>query len=423
MVNNTRITPTRQVKDIISSLLPGPKLQPANNPQPSFHKIENIQSLIVSLTGAQRAVLNQIIRWCNKYKRAYPSREMLSALTGYTVRTVTRATDRLQELGLITKKVGGYNYANEYTINPQFRDTSWGESLHELLPSLKRIVLAVGSLLSFCSLANVPAYGERSELRSREKERVYITQDTRMRFNVAAGTASFKPETRAKERKIKRMMDSEAAVQAIRTLKLTSWGKIKMSAYEAAAIRYADEQLYNRREAPKNPLGLFKKLCEDYCKANGLKPDWERVDRLKAKVPWGEGHYEVISNVLHDGLSIQPAPVKQNSKYNPKPITEPVRLPDYKITAKQLEAVGRDKDAAMKSAYETVIATGKVNPFSHFLNKIQSEEKAIIVNHRAVELKEAQQRAVDRDRASLPLDYNLVEELDNMCDVIDYIDL
>jgi hypothetical protein len=194
-------------------------------------------------------------------------------------------------------------------------------------------------------------------------------------------------ETMIKLLKEQRMHESEKAINGIRTLKLTVWGKIVLAAYPAEAIRYADSEIYMRRQLPNNPLGLFKSLCLQFCEKNGLKPDFERVDRLKDKVPWDIGHYEVTENVVHQNHWVNQQLLADSTPYLPgkeyalrqqkneirKPINGTavagVRLPGWTMSEDQKERSKIVSVVEIDKALSQAQSTGKMNPFLAMLAK------------------------------------------------------
>lgn len=70
----------------------------------------------------------------------------------------------------------------------------------------------------------------------------------------------------------------------LKNIRLTKWGKIKLSCYPAEAVRYADEKLPTHR----SNASLIQKmdlLCTAYCYDHNLTPNWKLAAHLKALHP------------------------------------------------------------------------------------------------------------------------------------------
>jgi hypothetical protein len=453
MVKINRSSSPRQVKDILSTALAAHKIQPEvkNHPVNNFTSsidsslrcsVDPVDYIANTATVSDLLWLNELLKRQVKHpNQVYGSFERMGEQLGRSDKTFKRAADKFCKAGLVSRKTGGYNVANVYKFHPLFANHSFRSRLVHYLPALKYIpafMLLNINLLSSVQDVNVPAIRERSELRSNSnRESISKTTDAHTRTKGSGPASFFQKDVESQQAKAKkRMQDSETAVNAIRTLKLTVWGKIVLCAYPAAAIRYADDQLFDRKQEPKNPLGLFKDLCQKYCEANKIIPDWERVNQLKMTVPWDFGHNEVSENVIHQSAAKNAALLKSAKDYKPgkewglsvqkKEILKPpynpelhtIRQPDWRPTAAQLAGENINKDNEMQAAYEAMIAKGRVNAFTHFLQRKVEKLEADVKNtinsiHGDVEQYE--------ELKSIPVDYKLMAELEAMCDEIDDI--
>ena len=379
-------------------------------------------SIIESLTTAQRAILNQIIYQQVKFKKIFISNDKLAERTFYCPKTVQRATNRFVKEGLVVKEIGGYNKANAYKLHPLFNALAHRRKLSKYLPNLRLLpwfmALSISMLFSKPFDTNVHANKFKSfNLISSASHTV--TTDARTRSKVTA-TALFSKtketieELQAKRRKY--MHASEQAVNAIKTLKLTVWGKILLTAYPAEAIRYADDQLYYRKGHPKNPLGLFKSLCQEFCAQKKIEPDWKRVDRLKMLVPWEIGHAEVTENVIHHNYWTNQDTLAKAKEYVPekaKRFVEPSgRLPAYKITAEQKVAIARNPIQEMADAVEVAEQAGPINTFMAILAQKQKKSDADYIKQVSIAVQlEDELENIKMDRETMRL-INMPDEVD-----------
>lgn len=72
------------------------------------------------------------------------------------------------------------------------------------------------------------------------------------------------------------------AIREIKSLSLTKWGQIRLSCYPDEAIVYADK-VFTYSHKLKDPFAFFVYQCQEYCKSNGLIPDWQHYGRLAFK--------------------------------------------------------------------------------------------------------------------------------------------
>ncbi len=72
-------------------------------------------------------------------------------------------------------------------------------------------------------------------------------------------------------------------IRDISLIELTIAGMVKLSAYPKEAVEWGEEQLFYKNNV-KDPYGLLFKLLQDYCRREGLEPDWALVDSLKLRL-------------------------------------------------------------------------------------------------------------------------------------------
>lgn len=71
------------------------------------------------------------------------------------------------------------------------------------------------------------------------------------------------------------------AAEECKKLRLTIWGKLKISAvYPESIIRHAYERLLQKKVV-EDPLDFFLMICAVEAKNRGIKPQWEKADYLR----------------------------------------------------------------------------------------------------------------------------------------------
>ena len=76
---------------------------------------------------------------------------------------------------------------------------------------------------------------------------------------------------------------AEESAVAIKSLQLTQWGRLKLSAFPIEAIEYADSNFNRNQPYARNnfkasePFKRFCDLCVEYCNANGIRPSWREM--------------------------------------------------------------------------------------------------------------------------------------------------
>jgi hypothetical protein len=75
-----------------------------------------------------------------------------------------------------------------------------------------------------------------------------------------------------------------AAIRAVKSIRLSHAGQVKLSAYPDEAIKWADETIAIRnKNSPINePFSYFNSLCMRYCSDKKLAPNWEYAKKLTA---------------------------------------------------------------------------------------------------------------------------------------------
>jgi hypothetical protein len=83
------------------------------------------------------------------------------------------------------------------------------------------------------------------------------------------------------------MLTQDAAIPPwidhIKSLNLTQWGKIRLSAFPEAAIRYAEKEMKGAKGL-REPFSWYFSVCLKYCKQANLKLEWGRVTDLEIQM-------------------------------------------------------------------------------------------------------------------------------------------
>lgn len=393
-----------KISDAQDRLLPVIKSKSVNHALRASTEFErNPVGYIKKLTKADRKFLDQLLYLQSKYDSVWMGFDRLAQVTGYCSRTMKRAAKKLEEKGLISHIMGSYVAANEYHLHPLFASFTMRRKLSKLLPALRFtpsfLKIAVAALLSV-QIANVTAISPRIDINKNSNSSLSITKDAHPRSKGVISVSLFKEIKEnaqfARQLKERRMQQSEKAINAIRTLKLTVWGKMVLSAYPAEAIRYADEQIFMAKKLPHNPLGLFKSLCTKFCEKNNLKPDWSRVEHWKTKVPWDYGFYEVTENVVHENYWMNQELLSKAKPYKPgnewelaqqkKKIMSPlagkdlsgIRLPAWTESEDAKERKKLVATAEIDRAVKLAQEQGAMNPFMAILMQAKAPIEQVV---------------------------------------------
>jgi hypothetical protein len=189
---------------------------------------------------------------------------MLATVLQVTPRTVTTVTNKLQDLGLITKtrRPGYFNDINHYSI------TMYGNLwLNYLVNAYKvhtgifrRRLLSIGLLLSLSS----------SSFTLLKEDYVYNPPLKRELLTCA----------RARRVAMGTPIEAKGILAATELLSLSKWGQIRLSGYPNEAIEHANSALRASKVPKDDPFRWFCSLCEQWCKKNNTEPNLSLMRRL-----------------------------------------------------------------------------------------------------------------------------------------------
>ena len=137
-----------------------------------------------------------------------------------------------------------------------------------------------------------------------------------------------KEERESKEREIVTYSNQiPSYLDLVKNVKLTKWGKIRLSPYPWPAISYADENV-PKRTGPESNFQKMNNLCVEYCHNNGITPNWSLGSALQSSHPELKGTpTEIVTQPSgfikpfqeRDGSHVTTRPTYQQSTFAPNP--------------------------------------------------------------------------------------------------------
>lgn len=100
-------------------------------------------------------------------------------------------------------------------------------------------------------------------------------------------------------------------IRDLKTVRLTQWGQIKLSAFPDAALIYAEGQMKGFQGT--RAFYAFKVHAEAWCTQNNLRPDWSRAK--KVSLQYGQPNAAAMENVT-SWISGTSSPSFQNQRTN-----------------------------------------------------------------------------------------------------------
>lgn len=228
-------------------------------------------------TNTENKVFLTLYKQCRKYKRNFISVPTIASWVGVCERTVSRATNKFEEMGLITKTI--VDRRCHYTI------TDTGNHLRPYIANAYRIAttifLSIG-LLSSLGDSSVPLLklkGEETKtcyfpfqyfFKNPSPSLIHVIQSPTVR-------ESYKQELIKKERS----MQDRQSINDIKSLKLTQWGKIRLQAFSDRVIKYADNLVRaSDIKKLKDPFSFFVSTCLRESARLGETPNQSLVQDL-----------------------------------------------------------------------------------------------------------------------------------------------
>lgn len=230
---------------------------------------------IYALSNTKSKLFLSIQKRAPKDKWAWIFRQALASDIDRDEKTVTRNTDKLQDLGLIAKV--------RHSINPAhacaYKITSFG---YEVLHIIKKIytnntyVFFSSCLLLSPVSTDVPRVSYNvyiKEVVSELSKSKLQTAPTRDPKNVSISPTTARKEVDVGSKEHKRMDIPEHIAHLTRILQLTAHGTLKLGIFDKETIDYA----WDAVQQTTSCKDIFKELvdlCLQYDKDNGKKSDW-----------------------------------------------------------------------------------------------------------------------------------------------------
>lgn len=275
---------------------------------------------IKDLTPTERRTLNNLLYLSNTCEVIGPSQnKWLAKKAGTRRETVNRAISKITKLGFIIKK-RNYNRACYYRINPFFFADDIRKLLAPYLPALSYLPLVLLTLayntisasqdyitlktLNPKSFSFLREYlytsCRKRDLQLRDSQSKYGIWDDRRQKNKNFGKSSkFSNRSNAPFNGVNATFNRSSAsmeqfkqdfseckdspipeyIRAIKGLKLTKWGQIKLSAFPRGAVLHLDRKITSTK-ALRDPFGYAYRICLEWCKENNIQPDFKWANRL-----------------------------------------------------------------------------------------------------------------------------------------------
>lgn len=207
-------------------------------------------NLIEQLTNNERLVFDYFCTFARKKKEIYFSQEHIAERIGITRETCNRIIKRLKGLGFLTSTYRLWRTCF-YQVSPFIWVDTIRFKLSKYFPSLRFFSV---QLLKVTLCINTGLLGNKYLL-----NRPF-----------------------AKEGGMEHGNPIPPCVRAIKNLKLSRWGQIRLSAFPAEALAYVDQALSYSKNV-KDPFRWFEAMCNDFCKRENMPIDWDYSNFLSEK--------------------------------------------------------------------------------------------------------------------------------------------
>lgn len=299
--------------------------------QPLFPDILliNMADRVRHWSDAKISILNALLLWATTYDKVGVSQGKLALIAGVTRQTVNKYVSELTEEGYLTKTFRK-RMTCLYVVHPGFFYPPVRISLRHVFSALKNIPPL---LLSVCHHA-------RNFFKNTYKRTILTVVNNRIKRN-----NKFTIARRARSSFIDRFSRAMGGVKMISPEiesidflgKLTLDEKKRLSIFPDEAIIHGKTYARYAHKA-RNPFAWFISLCLDYCKTNGIKPEWSN---RYAEIPAPK--------------SKDPAKVKQETRIKSD---NHARLPErtlYKPRREQFKVWTPDEHARVDSAIDDLM--------------------------------------------------------------------
>lgn len=256
------------------------------NPIPISQFVNN-PLLLSQLTNVQLRILNTFIYLFRKYRNVTPNQTTIAKHAGITRIWANKIIGQLEKMGFISS-IYRHMTSCIYYLSPWFNHPVIISKLRHLLPALiaPLMLTMMVSALSLKSQVqftqdNIPFIPIILFKKLKGKTGIigshldyvhssFMTQKTN------GWTIEFQ-KIRNGEKKVEPFI-SEAA-KNIKSMNLTKWGHIRLSAFPDYIIEWADKIMIKRGKKA-DPFVYFWKICLELCREHNVTPDWPLTGRL-----------------------------------------------------------------------------------------------------------------------------------------------
>lgn len=350
-----------------------------------------------------RIMINKV--FCPQLQQAWIGKEILAHKIGYSERHTDRLVDKAIDHGLMSKKVGGYNEANVYRLNPIFDHPVYRFKLSKIFPILKTsFLLSINLLAPNVTGRNVPAITEGDVFNSisiTKQERLSVLRETSMIMNSLwyshdartrardeMGGECYANQNHKKIQSVNTIKKSESMVNeqvrksmefidaGLKSMIPTKWGKYNLAVYPVEALQYADECMMQSTETIHDAFKFFAGCAWKYCVNKNLTDqiDWKPLNALRASTP-DIDLLPLVEKVLRDpnnGTRAQAKGLRSTkTSSNPQPTFRLAKPGDSDYnnprTPRDPRTFNYEGEHAKKiSAAKELVSQGKkLNPFMH----------------------------------------------------------
>ncbi len=288
-------------------------------PNKTFSAIDkrNI-NLLLNSPKSHLIFLNNLIQRSHYHQHIYSRQDTLGRGIDRCPRTVRRICDRLEEWGLMRREWRGVKKTCHYYINPALFSASMVALLKHLLPALIANFLYINLLFSAeCPTKELNLFINNkakriTELRDKHTTKRVENLRVKWRENVTEVPGRFLKrgvvmEICGEEPPILESLLPKA-VHEIKSVQLTLAGKVKLSPFPDAVLKYVDSRLL-KAQGIKDPIAFMCKLANQECAAQGIQPRWDLKSYLQK-------HLRVSDNSpCYTNYVMKPAQSKPWMKY------------------------------------------------------------------------------------------------------------
>lgn len=248
-----------------------------------------IKYLLDNYTEDKLAVLNDFLVWNESYEDMYSAQSTIAQRLGKSRGFVNKTIGLFVDLGLLAS-----NYRHKTSC--QYKVSNWLKDV--------KVRAALSSILSAFVLFPVPIRSE-TKLEPINWALLKTVQMARWNGTITQQKDIFKynnqviipyketsdyisklqrdimiiPRSTIHDAAHQHIYEIPEILKNVPELNLSKWGQIKLSCFPEKAIEYAYKQVEYAKHMD-DKFRWFFKLCRDWCDDNGVRPNWERSQRL-----------------------------------------------------------------------------------------------------------------------------------------------